>query len=309
MVTYDEVKNAILSLRHDILKYQLVDVLDRRYNVIENTRNTIANIISNLNNSISSAIKQLSFGLALERYITSSTNPIGLKALEFTYNDSTTDMTGLDGNTYDNPTFPQIQLTSSELDELKNAMKDLPSNLRKGLCVIRIKAEDVSKMPRDPDEEDTLFAYYFAEAVNPIEHHAVDYGSQIFGQDITLLAYMYETVDPLIGALVECKLDKVEAESIILGWFYDSGFGDYKIKIGVDIKPTLTLSDPSNPDNKRKTTAMFVLNVYNAINVNGNILIDKFEVPLKAGKHYLVIVGAELHGLRGIEIPIEVPYP
>ena len=309
MVTYDDIKNAINTLKRDVLKYLYAETINRRYNVFNSVKTKLTYAIDQINSQISVKAYELALGLMLERYIVSGANQVGKKAVEFAYNDETVNMTGLDGQTYDNPVFPQIQLTSDELNDMNNAMRNLPNNLRKALCVIRIKAEDITKMPRDPDEEDALFAYYFAEAVNPIEHHAVDYGTQIFGQDITLLAFIYETIDPLLGGIVTYKLDKVEAESIILGWFYDSDFGDYKIKIGVDIKPTLTLSDPSNPDNKRKTTAMFVLNVYNAINVNGNILIDKFEVPLKAGKHYLAIVGAELHGLRGIEIPIEVPYP
>ena len=188
-------------------------------------------------------------------------------------------------------------------------MKNVPKELRKGVCVIRIKASDMSKMPRDPDEEDSLFAYYFAESINPLEHHAVDYGAQIFGQDIFIPQFFYQTIDTLFANVVYLKLEKVEAESLILGWFWNSSANRFDVTIGVDIKPMLTLSDPDNPDNKRKTTAMFVMNVQNALNVNGSILIDKFEVPLKANKHYLVIIGAELTGLRGIEIPVEISYP
>ena len=309
MVTYDEVKNAINSLKRNVLKYLYAEVVNRRYNVFSAIKPQLANAIDQINSQISVKAYELAFGLMLERYITSGANQIGKKTVEFSYADETVGMTGLDGQSYDNPVFPQIQLTSDELNSMNNAMRNLPSNLRKALCVIRVKAEDVANIPYDPDEEDSIFAYYFAEAVNPVEHHTIDYGSQIFGQDITFLAFIYETIDPLLGGVIKYKLDKVEAESLILGWFYDSNFGDYKVKIGVDIKPTLTISDPDNPDSKRITTAMFVLNVYNALSVNGNILIDKYEVPLKANKHYLVIIGAELHGLRGITIPIEVQYP
>lgn len=308
MVTYDDVKNAINSLKREVLKYLYAETIKRRYNVFNQIQSKINSAISQLDGLISVKVNELAFGLMLENYLVSGANQVGKKRIEFTYNDETVSMTGLDGNTYDNPKFPQIQLTSSELNELNNAMKDLPSHLRKALCILRVKAEDVTNMPRDPDEEDAVFAYYFADAVNPIEHHAVDYGAEVFGQDITFLAYIYETIDPLLGGIVEYKLEKVESESLILGWFWNESASRYDITIGVDIKPTLTISDPSNPDNKRITTAMFVLNVYNALSVNGNILIDKYEIPLKANKHYLVIIGAELHGLRGIHIPIEVEY-
>jgi len=308
MVTYDDVKNAINSLKREVLKYLYAETIKRRYNVFNQIQSKINSAISQLDGLISVKVYELAFGLMLENYLVSGANQVGKKHIEFTYSDETVSMTGLDGNTYDNPKFPQIQLTSSELNELNNAMKDLPSHLRKALCILRVKAEDVTNMPRDPDEEDAVFAYYFADAVNPIEHHAVDYGAEVFGQDITFLAYIYETIDPLLGGIVTYKLEKVESESLILGWFWNESANRYDVLIGVDIKPTLTISDPSNPDNKRITTAMFVLNVYNALSVNGNILIDKYEVPLKANKHYLVIIGAELHGLRGIHIPIEVEY-
>ena len=308
MVTYDDVKNAINTLKRDVLKYLYAETIKRRYNVFNQIQSKINSAISQLDGLISVKVNELAFGLMLENYLVSGANQVGRKHIEFAYNDETVSMTGLDGNTYDNPKFPQIQLTSSELDELNNAMKDLPSHLRKALCIIRVKAEDVTNMPRDPDEEDAVFAYYFADAVNPIEHHAVDYGTEVFGKDITFLAYIYETIDPLLGGIVTYKLEKVEAESLILGWFWNESASRYDVLIGVDIKPTLTISDPNNPDNKRITTAMFVLNIYNALSVNGNILIDKYEVPLKANKHYLVIIGAELHGLRGIHIPIEVEY-
>jgi len=299
MVTYDDVKNAILQLRHNVLKYQLVDVLDRRYNVIENTRNTIANIVSNLNNSISSAIKQLSFGLALERYITSSTNPIGLKALEFTYNDSTTDMTGLDGQTYDNPTFPQIQLTSDELNEMVQQMKQLPSEFRKAMCVLAVPADKLSQMPRDPDEEDALYGYYYAESYTPYPYHKVDY-SEVFGEEIDFFYFIYGAIDPFFANIAVIRLKEVEAESLCLGWFYDSGIKDYKVKICVDIKPTLKICDPNNPDNTRTTSAMFVLNVYNRYNFTMKCRIDQYEAPIPAKAHSLILIGAELHGLRGV---------
>ncbi|RLG60597.1 hypothetical protein DRN86_02150 [Candidatus Geothermarchaeota archaeon] len=309
MVTYDDVKNAINSLKRDVLKYLYAETINRRYNIFNNALNRIQNAMNQITPNISVAVQELAFGLMLERYLTSKANQIGLKGVEFSYADETVDMTGLDGNTYDNPVFPQIQLTTDELNELTNAMKEVPANLRKGICVIRIKAEDKTNMPRDPDEEDSLFAYYFADSVNPLEHHAVDYGAEIFGQDITIPQFFYQTVDTLFMNVVYLKLEKVEAESLVLGWFWNESASRYDVLIGVDIKPMLTLSDPDNPDNKRKTTAMFVLNVYNALNVNGGIMVDKFEVPLKANKHYLVIIGAELTGLRGIEIPIELSYP
>ena len=309
MVTYDDVKNAINNLKRQVLAYLYAHTIERRYNIFNNALNRIQNAMNQITPFINAKVNELAFGLVLERYYLSSANQTGLKGVEFSYADETVNMMGLDGQSYDNPVFPQIQLTSDELNELINAMKNVPANLRKGVCVIRIKATDKSKMPRDPDEEDSLFAYYMAEAVNPLEHHAVDYGSEIFGQDILIPQFFYQTIDTLFMNVVYLKLEKVEAESLVLGWFWNSGASRYDVLIGVDIKPMLTLSDPNNPDNKRKTTAMFVLNVYNALNVNGTILIDKFEVPLKANKHYLVIIGAELTGLRGIEIPIEVSYP
>ncbi len=309
MVTYTDVKNAINSLKRDVLKYLYAETINRRYNIFNNALNRIQNAMDQITPNIGIAINELAFGLMLERYLTSKSNAVGLKGVEFSYVDETVDMTGLDGNTYDNPVFPQIQLTTDELNELTNAMKEVPANLRKGICVIRIKAEDKANMPRDPDEEDSLFAYYFADSVNPLEYHAVDYGADVFGQDIFIPQFFYQTIDTLFMNVVYLKLEKVEAESLILGWFWNESASRYDVLIGVDIKPMLTLSDPDNPDNKRKTTAMFVLNVYNALNVNGSIMVDKFEVPLKANKHYLVIIGAELTGLRGIEIPIELSYP
>jgi len=309
MVTYSDVKNAINSLKRDVLKYLYAETINRRYNIFNNALNRIQNAMNQITPNIGIAVQELAFGLMLERYLTSKSNAIGLKGVEFSYADETVDMTGLDGNTYDNPVFPQIQLTSAELDELMNAMKEVPANLRKGICVIRIKAEDKANMPRDPDEEDSLFAYYFADAVNPLEYHTVNYGVDYFGQDIKLLQFFYQTIDPTLSGAIELKLELVETESLVLGWFYNETTGKYDVLIGVDVKPVLTLSDLSNPDNKRKTTAMFILHVYNALSVSGNILIDKYEVPFIANKHYLVIIGAELTGLRGIEIPVEESYP
>jgi len=309
MVTYDDVKNAINSLKRDVLKYLYAETINRRYNIFNNALNCIQNAMDQITPNIGIAINELAFGLMLERYLTSKSNAVGLKGVEFVYADNTMERTGLNGVTYYVPKFPQIQLTPSELQSLENAMKEVPINLRKGVCIIRVKAEDKSAMPRDPNEEDTLFAYYYADSVNPLEHHAVDYGAEIFGQDITIPQFFYQTIDTLFMNVVYLKLEKVEAESLVLGWFWNESASRYDVLIGVDIKPMLTLSDPSNPDNKRKTTAMFVLNVYNALNVNGSIMVDKFEVPLKANKHYLVIIGAELTGLRGIEIPIELSYP
>ncbi|MCD6434307.1 MAG: hypothetical protein J7L14_01720, partial [Candidatus Diapherotrites archaeon] len=83
-------------------------------------------------------------------------------------------------------------------------------------------------------------------------------------------------------------------------------FGGGGVIIGVDIRPTLTLSNPADTTVKRKTSALFVLNVDNSTSASGSILIDRFEVPLIAGKHYLAIVGAEITGLRNIEVVYQV---
>jgi len=305
MVTYSEIKNNINTLRREILKYLYVETIDRRRQILDSVRSDITTLLQAIQNEIAVKTYELAFGLALERYKSSQITQVGKKSIGFTYADDTIDMTGLDGNVYDNPLFPQIQLTSDELNELNTALKDVPAEVRRGICTIRVKVEDEGKIDDTPDEEDSLFAYYFADSVNPIEHHAVDYGGEIFGADIFLKGFFYETIDPLIGGIVEYKLEKVESESLILGWFWNDEQSRFDITIGVDIKPLLTISDPSNTDNKRVTTAMFVLNVYNYIDVDGSILVDRFEVPLKASKHYLVVIGAEIQGLRGICIPIE----
>ena len=309
MVTYEEVKDAINGLKRDVLKYLYAEVVSRRYSIFNQMRSRINSIMSDVNSLISAKVSEAALGYLIEQYYLGSANAVGKKAIGFNYSDETVDMMGLDGQTYDNPSFPQIRLTPEELTELTNAMKDVPARLRRGVCVLRVKAEDVANMPREPDEEDALFAYYFADAVTVMEHHEVDYGAAIFGQDILIRQYFYQTVDALFIDVIELKLEKVEAESLCLGWFWDNSFGDYKVKICVDIKPTLTLSDPSDATKKRKTAAMFVMNIYNALSVAGTITIDRFEVPLIANKHYLAILGAEVMGLRSVEIPVMVNYP
>jgi len=307
MVTYDDVLNQLNELKRDVIKYLYAEVVNRRYNVFNQTRSKISSILSDINGLLSAKVSETTLGYLIEQYYLSTANAIGRKAIGFNYNDDTVSMTGLDGNTYDNPVFPQIQLTSAEIDELLNNMKNVPAELRKGLCILRVNASDKANMPREPDEEDTLYAYYLADAYNPMEHHAVDY-SEIFGQDIIFKSYAYQTIDPILGSLIDFKLLKVEAESLLMGWFWNSSVGDYDVKMGIDIKPTVYYCDPADTSKVRQTTAMFVLNIYNRLNVNGQIIIQGMEIPLKAQKHYLVLIGSELTGLRGYSVLIETEW-
>jgi len=307
MVTYDDVLNQLNELKRNVLKYLYAEVVNRRYSVFDQARSCINSILSDISGLLSAKVSETALGYLIEQYYLSTANAIGKKAIGFNYNDDTVSMTGLDGNTYDNPVFPQIQLTSDELNELLNNMKNVPAELRKGLCILRINASDKSAMPRDPDEEDTVYCYYLADAYNPMEHHAVDYG-EIFGQDIIFEGYAYQTIDPVLGTLIDLKLLKVEAESLLMGWFWNDSANDYDVKMGVDIKPTVYYCDPSDETKIRRTTAMFVLNIYNRLNVNGQIIIQGMEIPLKAQKHYLVLIGSELTGLRGYSVLIETEW-
>ncbi|MCD6131542.1 MAG: hypothetical protein J7J61_05515 [Candidatus Hydrothermae bacterium] len=304
MVTYDDVLSSLNSLKRDVLKYLYAEVVNRRYSIFNQTRSKINTILSDINSLISAKVSETALGYLIEQYYLSSANQLGKKAVSFNYSDDTANMTGLDGQSYDNPVFPQIQLTSAEIDELLNSMKNVPAELRKGLCIIRIGAADKSAMPREPDEEDSVYCYYLADAYNPMAHHEVDY-SLIFGQDIIFKSYAYQTIDPLLGSLVDFKLLSVEAESLLMGWFWDESVSDYDVKMGVDIKPTVYYCDPADETKVRQTTAMFVLNIYNRLNVNGQIIIQGMEIPLKAQKHYLVLIGSELTGLRGYSVLIE----
>jgi len=307
MVTYDDVLNSLNSLKRDVLKYLYAEVVNRRYSIFNQTRSKINSILSDINSLLSAKVSEASLNYLIEQYYLSSAGQIGKKAISFAYNDDTVNMTGLDGQSYDNPVFPQIQLTNDEINELLNSMKNVPAELRKGLCIIRINAADKSAMPREPDEEDSIYCYYLADAYNPMEHHSVDYGS-IFGQDIIFKSYAYQTIDPLLGSLIDFKLLSVEAESLLMGWFWNESAGDYDVKMGVDIKPTVYYCDPADTSKVRQTTAMFVLNIYNRLNVSGQIIIQGMEIPLKAQKHYLVLIGSELTGLRGYSVLIEVEW-
>jgi len=307
MVTYDDVLNQLNVLKRNVLKYLYAEVVNRRYNVFNQTRSKINSILSDINGLLSAKISETALGYLIEQYYLSSANAIGKKAIGFNYNDDTVSMTGLDGNTYDNPVFPQIQLTNDEINELLNNMKNVPAELRKGLCILRVNASDKANMPREPDEEDSIYCYYLADAYNPMEHHAVDY-SVIFGQEIIFKSYAYQTIDPILGSLIDFKLLKVEAESLLMGWFWNESVGDYDVKMGIDIKPTVYYCDPTDETKVRQTTAMFVLNIYNRLNVNGQVIIQGMEIPLKAQKHYLVLIGSELTGLRGYSVLIETEW-
>jgi len=307
MVTYDDVLSSLNSLKRDVLEYLYAETVSRRYSVFNQARTRISSVLSDINSLLSAKVSETALGYLIEQYYLSSANAVGKKAISFSYNDDTVAMEGLDGQTYYNPVFPQIQLTSAELDELLNSMKNVPAELRKGLCILRINAADKSVMPRDPDEEDSLYCYYLADAYNPLEHHSVDYGA-VFGQDIIFKSYAYQTIDPLLGSLVDFKLLSVEAESLLMGWFWNDSINDYDVKMGVDIKPTVYYCDPTDETKVRQTTAMFVLNIYNRLNVSGQVIIQGMEIPLKAQKHYLVLIGSELTGLRGYSVLIEQTY-
>jgi len=304
MVTYDEVKSSLNSLKRDVLKYLYAEVVNRRYSIFNQARSKINLILSDINSLLSAKVSEASLNYLIEQYYQSSANAVGKKAVSFYYSDETVDMTGLDGQIYDNPSFPQIQLTSAEIDELLNSMKNVPAELRKGLCIIRINAADKSVMPREPDEEDSLYCYYLSDAHWAMEHHDVDY-SNVFGEDIIFKSYAYMTIDPLLGSLVDFKLKKVEAESLGMGWFWNESYQKYHILIYVDIKPTLFYCDPGDETNERQTTAMFILHIHNRLNVSGQIILQGMEIPLLANKWYLVLVGSELTGLRGYSVLIK----
>jgi len=304
MVTYDDVLNQLNELKRDVLKYLYAEVVNRRYSVFNQARTRISSVLSDISGLLSAKVSETALGYLIEQYYLSSANQLGKKAISFSYNDETVAMTGLDGQSYDNPVFPQIQLTNDEINELLDSMKNVPAELRKGLCILRINASDKSAMPREPDEEDTLYCYYLADAVWSLEHHETDYNA-VFGEDIIFKSYAYQTIDPLLGSLVDFKLKKVEAESLGMGWFYNESYGKYHVLIYADVKPTLFYCDASNEDNERQTTAMFVLHIHNRINVSGQIILQGMEIPLLANQHYLVLVGSELTGLRGYSVLIK----
>jgi len=304
MVTYDDVLDQLNVLKRDVIKYLYAEVVNRRYSVFNQVRSKISSILSDINGLLSAKISETALGYLLEQYYLSTANAIGKKAIGFNYNDDTVSMTGLDGNTYDNPVFPQIQLTSDELNELLNNMKNVPAELRKGLCILRINASDKANMPREPDEEDSIYCYYLADAHWALEHHDVDY-SNVFGEDIIFKSYAYLTIDPVLGSAIDLKLKKVEAESLGMGWFWNESYQKYHVLIYVDIKPTLFYCDPTNEANERQTTAMFILHIHNRLNVSGQVIIQGIEIPLLANKWYLVLVGSELTGLRGYSILIK----
>ena len=122
------------------------------------------------------------------------------------------------------------------------------------------------------------------------------------GHDVDCLQFAYQAIDPLFGTFTWIRLEKLEGEKLSLYWFYDPDEEYYKTYIHVFYRPKVSYFDPSNPDNKRKTTAMFVLDVWNWLDVKGDIIIDRYETPLKAKEHYIVVIGAELTGLRGYEV-------
>jgi len=306
MVSYDEVKQAIKDLKHNILKYMYVDAFKRRHQLYSQLLNKIHNAISQLVNVVDVKNYQLTFGLTLEHYITSKAQQLIKPSIEFSYNDQVTNMTGLDGQTYDNPTFPQIELTSEEMNELLNQMKQLPAEYRKAMCVLAVPSDKLDKMPRSPDEEDTLYGYYYADAFTLYPYHEVNYADQ-FGEPIDFFYFIYGAIDPLFSNVVTIRLNKVKAESLCLGWFWDENINDFKVKICVDIKPTLEISDPDNPSNVRITSAMFVLNVFNHYDFDMKCRIDQYEAPIPSNAHTLILIGAEIHGLRSVFVAKSKP--
>ncbi|RLG85562.1 MAG: hypothetical protein DRO18_05645 [Thermoprotei archaeon] len=304
MPSYDEVKNSIINLKQQVLKYLYAETVKRRHNVFKEAKSRIQSAMDQINPLIGASIHELALGMIIERYLTTKANQIGKKYIGFNYNDQTVNMTGLDGNTYDNPTFPQIQLTQEEINTLNEAMKNVPIHLRKGICLVRVKSEDIANMPRPPDLEDNLYGYYVAEKVDYVIGYSTTFYAMV-NADVTVFQFVYQAIDPLFNTLVTIKLDKLEGDVIDLFWFYNEETDMYDLYISVFYKPKIEYYDPDNPDNKRKTTAMFVLDVYNKLNVDGTIIVDRFEAPLKANKRLIVIIGSELTGLRGVEIAYE----
>jgi len=304
MVTYDELKTKIQTLKRDVLKYQIVQAVQRRYDITNSTFDKIKYMIQQLNNLIDTKVKELSIGLMLEHYLSSSVNNVGLKSIGFNYSDQALmNRTGLDGNTYQVPAFPQIQLTPSEIEDLRANEKNLAEELRKILCLLRFKVSDKDRITEEPNEEDSMFVYYYSTNAWTFEAKSFNYDG-LYGE-IKILEWFYQTIDPSLGPMYELKLNNIIADS------YEFVFeltvdGSYNvITITVHDHPTLVLSDPSSPDKIRKTTALYVVNVSNPHNITGEVLINNYPIPLKEKKCCLYLIGAEIHGLRGLEMIAE----
>jgi len=296
MVTYDEVKNRLLALRQNVLKYQLFGVLNRRLSMYSAIRNAVKNVLTQINDALSADTFELASGYAIQQYVVSRLPSVGKKYVEFSYADETIPLTGLDGQSYDNPSFPQMKITDEDRAAMESNMKNISAEIAKRRVVLRCSAGDAGSVG-DPDAEDALYAYYYAEATGYYELHDVNYESVLGISPIVFDAPTYFAIDMEIPRRL--RLLKVTAYSFVYSWFG----GD--VVVGLDINPTLTVCDPDDDTKKRITTGSYVVNAQNNKSTRFELLVDTYVIPVKPNTHALILLGGELTGISGTLVMAE----
>ena len=296
MTTYDELKANLQSFRRELLKWKDVQQLSRKMSIYSNLRSHVISAIGQVNDQIKAAIRELASSYALELYISKQLSNLGLKQVEFEYSDGKITLDGLDATTHEVPNFPQMKITDEELNELTSGKREFITDYWKSRVLLRVAAENSSSVG-EPDEEDALFAYFYAQGITPLSMHTVDYSS-IFGEDIIFEAPFYTAIDAEMSAML--KLIEVEAYSYLYGWAWSNSLGNYQVILGLDVQPTLKIADASDETKVRKTTSAYLLNAYNYFSFDVAIVVDGYVVPVPANKHVLVAVMLELTGFGGI---------
>ena len=296
MTDYETLKQRLENIRLEILKDKITGGVDLKRKLLSDGRTKVIAILQQINDAIDISVRKLIASYGLDAKYLNAAPDLGFKQISYDFNDSTMSLQGLDGNYYDVPSFPQMKITDEDRQAMLSNMKQLSEEVAKRRVVLRCNASDAGSVG-DPDAEDALYAYYYAEAVGYYELHDVNYESVLGISPIVFDAPTYFAIDMEIPRRL--RLLKVTAYSFAYSWFG----GD--VVIGLDINPTLTVCDPDDDTKKRVTTGAYVVNALNHKSVKFELLVDTYVIPVKANTHTLILLGGELTGISGTLVMAE----